>query len=221
MMLKDSTYSQKLTILKKWIPNIVEEIKRDLKNDHLKKDKQFCKTYFSTCDVARISTDDLSAGYRKAAENEAVEENLAEFIGNRWLLKNTDIYDFYEFHLSKIDENFTELEVLEPEAAEKLVNASVHEFGPVKSYIFSVLNSVVFPETHFKKMEKLAEDQNKNVDGTKEKKAECSESDKNYERQIARLTDKYEKRLAGLENKYNKDVDALKKQIVLLQKKIS
>ena len=42
-----------------------------------------------------------------------------------------------------------------------------------------------------------------------------------YDQQITRLTDKYEKKLQGMQKKYIQDIETLKKQITLLQRKLN
>lgn len=45
-MLKDTTYAEKMAMLKGWFETILQDIKKDIKNDHLKKDWNFAKSYF-------------------------------------------------------------------------------------------------------------------------------------------------------------------------------
>ena len=45
-MLKETGYQEKIEIVAPWLDEIVETVKKDLKNEHLKVDKAFCKKYF-------------------------------------------------------------------------------------------------------------------------------------------------------------------------------
>lgn len=223
-MLKDTTYSQKMAILKEWLPQIVEEIKRDLKSDHLKKDRFFAKENFPTAPINKLTSKELTDGYSKALSNDEQADTIGEFMANRWLLKNSELYQFYEVRMQQVTEDFSELEVLDEEFSRKLMSESVEAFGAPKTYLFSIFNSVVFPESIYNELQKLALDE-KNV--SEQKQAEeverltLEQKEKQYQLQINRLTDKYEKKLRGLEKKYLKDTEALKKQISLLQKKLS
>lgn len=222
-MLKDITYSQKLTMLKSWINTIIEEIKKDVKQEHLKYDREFTKTYFSSANITKLTANELAVGYVQAIEKNDRVEELGEFLANRWLLKNSDMYEHFEEKLRQISPNFTELEVLEEKDAIKLMQDSINEFGAIKTYLFSVLNSVVFPETILKELQHKAIDEKKTEEENREKaitETEEKNKEKFYQQQIARLTDKYEKRILGLEKKYHIDIATLKKQISTLQKKL-
>jgi len=223
-MLKDSTYKEKLAILKSWIPSIVEEIKKDLKNDHLKKDWAFTKTHFKTKNINKLTSEELAAGYLNAIDNGADGEAIGEFIANRWLLKNTDLYYFFEQRLENISADFNEIEVLDDADAKSLMEDSISQFGAVKSYIFSVFNSVVFPESTYTEFNTIATKEQKAAEENKsvqEESSDWKDKEKSYQKQISRMTDKYEKKLLGLQKKYDKDVEMLKKQIANQQRKLA
>ncbi len=223
-MQKNATYKEKFELLKPWLPALIGAVKKDLKNDHLKRDPQFCKRFLAGKNLGKLEDRDLVEAYMTAIQESDNGEAIAEFIANRWLLKVGDLYHFFEQHLSAINPNFAELEELSLEDAKKLSAASVAEFGASKSYLFAVINSVVFPESVFQALAKQAE-QSKKL----EEKESLELSEKHsiealklgYEQHIARLTDKYEKKLSGLQKKYATDMEALKKQLVLLQRKLA
>lgn len=222
-MLKDSTYSQKLTMLKSWINTIIDEIKKDVKQEHLKYDRDFTKTYFSGANTAKLTANELAVGYVQAIEKNDRVEEIGEFLANRWLLKNSDMYEHFEEKLKKISPDFTDLDVLDEKDASELMNDSIKEFGAVKTYLFSVLNSVVFPENIYNELQNKAFNEKKNAEENEAKailEVEEKNKEKFYQQQIARLTDKYEKRILGLEKKYHTDISTLKKQISNLQKKL-
>ena len=102
-------------------------------------------------------------------------------------------------------------------------NASEKQFGAAQTYLFSVLNSVVFPDAIFKEMETKARQEQHTVGEEKKRQDEQLSADamkREHEREVARLTDKYEKKLIGLQKKYVTDVESLKKQVSLLQRKL-
>ena len=47
-MLKNITYKDKFAMLQEWMPFIVDAIKRDLRNEHLRNDVAFMKRYFKS-----------------------------------------------------------------------------------------------------------------------------------------------------------------------------
>ncbi len=222
-MYKDTTYKEKFTILKEWIPSIINEIKKDLKNDHLKKDIYFVKKFLPGKNINKITNEDLIDAYKEAVAQEEKGEEIAEFIASRWLLKNTDLYDFFEKQLTLINPNFTDLDLLSHEEAKAMIHKSQEHYGYANTYLFSVLNSVVFPKEIFDFLEKQAhstrheqevkdkvDQENKSIDSLKQE----------FALNLARMEDKYEKKLSGLQKKYHTDTESLKKQIGVLQKKL-
>lgn len=221
-MLKDATFKEKFTILKNWMPSIIEEIKKDLKNDHLQNDRTFTKTYFAGKPVNKLSVEELSQGYSQAMETDASEQ-IGEFICNRWLMKNTDLYGYFESELRRISENFSDLTEIDKEKSLAITEKAIQQFGAPKTYLFAVMNSVVFPKEVFDQLNKRAQQADAaHKEAAKQLAEQLSVADlsKNYEEKIARLTDKYEKKLQGLQKKYLTDTETLKKQIANLHKKL-
>lgn len=223
-MLKDATYKEKFARLNPWLPVIIEVIKKDLRNEHLKKDWMFVKYYFPGKNVNKLTSEELVQAYKHSLESGEKIEELGEFLTNRWLLKNTDLYSFFEEELSRINPNFQELEILDSKTASSLMENAVKHFGALNTYIFSVLNSVVFPDETFNILEKRAEEESKKCAAEAkilQEKQSIDEMKRDYEQQIARLTDKYEKKLIGFQKKYHNDIDMLKKQVSGLQRKLN
>lgn len=222
-MLKDVTYKDKFKLLDQWLQMIVESVKKDLKIEHLKKDWQFAKKYFPNKNIAKLSAEELTEGYKLALNNEETAEALAEFISNRWLLKNTELYHFFEERLQKINPNFNDLVEIEHKQAQSLMEEAVNHFGAPKTYLFSIINSVVFPKEIYDKLSQQAQHTAKEESEQAkvlEEKLSLDAIHQTYQQQIARLTDRYEKKLLGLEKKYHQDVGNLKKQISTLQRKL-
>lgn len=221
-MLKETGYQEKIEMLTPWMDEIVESIKKDLKQDHLKADRQFCKKYFLGKNPAQVTTPEMAAAYR--ADILAGNVALGEFIATRWLLKNTDIYGYFEEALKKVTRDFELLSELPLELSQTLMQSSVKQYGAKKTYLFAVFNSVVFPQAVYVKLKELAQAQ-ASEEGALQSAQHAEQSliatQAKYEQQIAALTDKYEKKLSGLQRKYVTDTEALKKQIATLQKKLT
>ncbi len=223
-MLKDATYKEKCLMLKPWMPQILETVKKDLKNEHLKKDFKFVKKYFAGKNINKLTSQDFVDAYLAALQQEENAEEIAEFLTNHWLLKNTELYNLFEEKLSKIAGDFTQLAEIDPIASQDIIEESITRFGAQRTYLFSVMNSVVFPKDIYEKLDVRAKEAMKKAehDETIHQKHLASTSQKeHYEQQIARLTDKYEKKLSGMERKYFQDTEALKKQLTSLQKKLN
>lgn len=222
-MVMDIAYKQKLSTLKEWMPSIVEIIKGDLKNDHLRQDASFLKKYFSSQNINKLTIEEFSNGYNKAIEQEEKGEEIAEFIANRWLLKNNDLYQCFEEELQKITPDFTQLELLEDSQSRTILEKAVPSFGAIRTYLFSVLNGVVFSPVILEELHEEAQGERNREFAAQEAEEEQSSLEslqKNYEQKIVRLVDKYEKKLSGLEKRYHQDVGALKKQLATLQRRL-
>lgn len=223
-MLKNASYKEKFALISAWMPIIIDAVKKDLKNDHLRGDIAFVRNYFQGKNPSKLTVEELANAYSHAIANGENSEELGEFLTNRWLLKHSDLYHYFEQELSKISPNFNELELLEKKASEKIMEDAVAQFGAPRTYLFCVLNSVVFPEEIYTTLDKKAKQSSKQEqeEAIARKETETVEAMKrNYEQHIARLTDKYEKKLSGMEKKYHQDVDSLKKQLANLQRKLN
>jgi hypothetical protein len=222
-MYKEATYKQKFSDLRIWIPFIINAIKKDLRNEHLKKDLFFVKKFLGSKNIHKIEEPELAQAYEKAIIEEEKGEELGEFVSSRWMLKNTEIYDYFESHLSKVHSDFTELSEIDPVTAQKLISESTNQFGALRTYLFSVLNSVVFTKECFEDMQRKAKEEQQQLE---KEQSESSSSltleqlQSRFERDTAKITDKYEKKLSGMQKKYQTDVDGLRKQISLLQRKL-
>lgn len=222
-MLKDTTYKEKFQMLNDWLESIVDTVKRELRNEHLKKDWNFLKKYFVGKNPNKLTTEDLAAAYRSAIANEENAEEIGEFIASRWLLKNTEVYQFFEEKLRSITTDFTNLTEIDAQKAKPIMDEAIARFGAPKTYLFCVINSVVFPEKIYAELRKKAKEQGDKEVVQAEKAQEQQSLDdlkKAHDREILRLTDKYEKKLIGLQKKYLIDMDGFKKQIAQLQRKL-
>ena len=223
-MSQEQTYQQKFLHLKEWMPAIIETVKKDLKNEHLKQDYAFIKKYFPGKNVHKVENEELANAYSQAIQEEENGNNIAEFIANRWIFRHGEMYHLFEENLSAINPNFTEIKELTDQQAEQLTQKATQAFGALRTYIFSLLNSVALSPAHFKKLAELArqahQHEEKETKNAVEKRS-LEELQSSHEREIARLTDKYEKKLIGVQKKYTHDVDVLKKQLANLQRKLA
>lgn len=222
-MYRNATFKEKFADLQEWVPYLVGSVKKDLKNDHLKKDLFFVKKYLPSNNLNKISTEELAEAYKKAIQEEEQGEGIAEFIASRWIIKNSDLLHFFEQELSRINPEYSEIETITDAQAEVIIETSIKEYGISETYLFSVLNSVFFSDEHFKslRLRALNEQERLKEESFQKIEKEASEkSEANFNQEIARLRDKYEKKIAGLQKKYTIDTDALKKQIAQLQRKL-
>ena len=221
-MLHNATYKEKFNMLQPWMPAIVESIKKDLKSEHLSTDHQFVKTYLAGKAINGLNTADLAKAYAAAIADG--HEKVGEFIANRWLLKHGDVYAYFDKQLRTIAEDFSTLVEINQAQADPIMHGAVDEFGPLKTYLFSVMNSVVFPSKVFADLRHQAEKRASHDEVEAHKKEthqNLADAQKAHERDVARLTDKYEKKLVGMQKKYVQDTESLKKQIASMQRKLT
>lgn len=218
------SYKERLLTLDAWLEEIVDGIKKDLRNEHLKKDYNFCKKYFPGKNVNKIEGREMAVAYRKALQEEEAAEAIAEFIVQHWILRNTEIYHFFEERLSQISPDFTQIKELTADQAKTLEQEAFKQFGARRTYIFSQLNGVSFSENDLKKMGEIASKEKGEATQGEEAKSEqhsLEELKARHALEVSRLTDKYEKKLIGFQKKYTQDVEVLKKQLAHLQRKFN
>lgn len=221
-MIKDSSYQQKFILIQPWLVSIIEKIKKDLKNEHLRIDKNFCRKYFLGKNPNQVQPEDMAPAYIKDIAEGNV--GLGEFIASRWLLKNTEIYNFFEEKLKTINPEFDQIQVLSQDQSLDIVQQSSQQFGVVNTYIFSVFNEVAFTDTVFEQLKQKAEQTTNQIEAEQiehEALHTVEALKKRHAREISTLTDRVEKKMLGLQKKYINDVDALKKQIIFLQRKLN
>jgi hypothetical protein len=222
-MYKDTTYKEKFTILKNWLPLILNDVKKDLKKDHWQQDPQFVKVYLGNKPQQKITQEEMVEGYTLALAKEEKAEDIAEFISTRWLFKHSDIYHFFENELRKLATDFTTLDEIDAATADPIASKSAELFGAANTYLFCVMNSVVFPEKTYNSLRSTAEKEQREQQTSAEVELKLKNEEevkRHYETQISRITDRFEKKLAGMERKYHVDTETLKKQIRNLQKKL-
>lgn len=220
-MLRETGYQEKIEMLFPWMEEIFEAVKKDLKNDHLKADRQFCKKYLLGKNPAHVTIQEMIEAYRADIANGNV--SLGEFIATRWLLKNTDIYGYFEEKLKAVRDDFETLDALPQDLSDTLMQSSVQLFGAKKTYLFSVFNSVVFPAPTYARLREMAQNETQVTaqENSVQRTTESLETlQVRHNREIAALSDRYEKKINGMQKKYLADVEALKKQIASLQKKL-
>ncbi|MFN0064766.1 MAG: hypothetical protein ACKVOH_00865 [Chlamydiales bacterium] len=217
-----SEYAEMFKLVDPWIGKILEAVKKDLKQEHLKKDREFCKRYFLGKNFNLVGVEEMIPAYRK--EIMGGNTGLGEFIASRWLLKNSDVYDFFESELSRITPDFEKLEMLEEKIALQLKRESLAQFGATKTYLFSVLNAVTFSPDIFAELREKAlhETEQRDEKESAQKEVESLEAlQKRHQREVSSLTNRFDKKLSGMQKKYLKDTENLKKQISMLTQKIN
>lgn len=212
----------KFQTLQPWLPQILQSIKKEIKTEHLSKSPSFYKAYFGNRPLNRITGEEICGIYQKVLLEEE-NDDLREWIINRWVFRNGDIYQHFAERLSRIHPDFDSIVSLDEAQSEAVLAGSIETFGALPVYLFCVLNGVVFPETVFSKLRKIAENY-ESAEKDREIQAEVEKNllliEERYKADVSRLERKYEDKLAGVIKKHAMDVQALKKQIRALQQQL-
>ncbi|HSX13601.1 MAG TPA: hypothetical protein VLE96_04185 [Chlamydiales bacterium] len=206
--------------LQPWLPQILHSIKKEIKIEHLAKSPSFYKEHFGNRPLNRLTNEEISNAYEK--ELLQGNQELEEWVINRWVFRHGDIYQHFAERLSQINPDFSEIKTLDDRQSESVLTGAPERFGSLFVYLFAVLNGVVLaPET----LEMLRQNAEKEEKTLQEKEvhsirqASLEEMLENQKNEMLRLEKKYEEKLAGVVKKHAIDVEALKKQIRALQKK--
>jgi hypothetical protein len=204
--------------LQNWTVEILDTIKKDIRTDHLHTDPVFYRTYFGNRPQNRLTTEEIFNAYEK--ELIKGNDDLAEWVVNRWVFKHGDLYKHFAERLSEVNPDFDQIKQLTEEESARILDGAAESFGAIPTFIFSLLNGVVFPKTVLDRLRKDADVARVAREKQAKTDAEQESLDKilaAHQREVARLHDK----INGVQKKYDKDTEALKKQIKTLQKKLN
>jgi hypothetical protein len=210
------------TYVRPWMDQILQAIRKDIKTDHLPADKFFYKTHFGNRPLNKLTQEEIFAVYEK--ELLSGNQELGEWVINRWVFKYGDLYRHFAERLSAITPNFQEIQALTDAQAEQVLAGAQEKFGFAETYIFARLNSVVFSDAFFDRLHQAAlqETQSKKqVQIEKNEQESLDQLNVRHQRELSRLQEKFEDKLSGIQRKYISDVEALKKQIRSLQQQLS
>jgi len=213
----------KFQTLQPWLFQMLQDLKKEIKTEHLSKSPVFYKTYFGNRPQNRLTTEEICAVYEKELlKGEDVE--LCEWIINRWVFRNAEIYRHFADRLGKINPEFSEIQSLDDVQSEQVLEGALDSFGAFPTYAFSVLNGVVFPESVLARLRRIAEAQDavKKEEALELKQKEnLEEIVQRHQKEMGRLEKKYEDKIAGVIKKHATDVEALKKQVRALQQRLN
>jgi hypothetical protein len=206
--------------LQPFLNEILDSIRKDIKTDYLPGSMSFYRTHFGTRPMSRLTGEEINDVLSK--ELLLGNEDLSEWVVNRWVFKHGELYRHFAERLGVINADFDAIQSLSTEESRTILAGSKQSFGARPVYFFAVLNGVVFPEEIFAELRREAEEeksqQNTEAETAKEQLS-LTKMLERHEREMARITDKYEQKLAGVLRKYTTDIAALKAQVRALQKK--
>lgn len=221
-MIKDVEIKSKFEYLQGFLGKILHDVRREIKQEHLKQDRAFNLKHFGKSQVDKIEPAALETAYYKELAIDG-NQSLSEWIISKWILRHAEVYEFFVKELSEVNPNFEEIALLDLEKAKMIASKAVNSFGVVDTLVFSVINSVAFPDEIFEYLKAQALNA---VASEKNQATHCAQISVEqlqveHEKELLKLSDRFEKRFQSLSKKYSQDVEGLKKQIGLLQKKLS
>jgi hypothetical protein len=220
-MIKDISLKSKFEFLQPFLGTFFQDIRKDIRNEHLKRDVAFLQKHFAKKSIDKITSDEIDVVYQNEIINHG-NEDLAKWVISKWILRHAEVYDFYVKELSKINPDFDQINNLDLEQAKFLASLSVDKFGLKDTLFFSVINSVVFPDVVFEHLKDQLLQKNNSVEVSQvSDEISLKDIQKEHEAQMVKLTDRYEKRIQVISKMYQQDLEGLKKQIAQLQKRMA
>jgi hypothetical protein len=216
-MILEESYKTKFELLEPWGIEIFQAVKKEIKGEYLPKNPSIMQKYFHKKVVQKLGVEEMAPSFFQ--EIKEGNEELGEWICNRWMLKNAEIYHFFAEELSKINPQFDAITSFSEEQERSLMERSLVRFGAARTYIFSLFNAVAFSEGLYAALRSQASVQEK-VEEAPALEINVEELKRKHAEEISRLVDKYEKRLLGVQKKYVLDTEGLKKQIAQLHRKL-
>lgn len=206
-----------------WLSLVLGAIKREIRTEHLANSSVFAKNHFGNRPLNRLTAEEIFQAYEKELLK-GEDEELKEWVVNRWVFKHGDLYQHFADRLEAIDANYDSLESLTEEQSEQVLLGAKERFGALSTYLFSVLNRVVFPQSIFDQLRSVAQ-QEQTLEKEQQEKAQelqtIEQLKSRYEKETARLQEKMDSKIAGIMKKYSTDIEALKKQIRALQHQLN
>ena len=220
-MITDKTYKEKFSTISPWGADMIHAVRKEIKTEHLPRERGLIQKYFTKKAIDKLSPDELSDAYL----NEIAEgnEDVAAWICSRWMLRYSEIYHFFAERLQEINPDFEQIDSVPDAQGVRWMEEAIDAFGAKLSYLFCVINAVsLSPELFHEFRQRVESEEEKLRADLPEEKLEedVAELKKRHAQEIVRLTEKYEKKLLGFHKKYSTDVDALKKQIAALQRRL-
>ena len=221
-MIKDAEIKSKFEYLQGVFGKILHDVRREIKQEHLKQDRAFNLKHFGKSQVDKIDSTALEEAYYKELAVDG-NQSLSEWIISKWILRHAEVYEFFVKELTEINPNFEEITLLDLEKAKMIASKAVNSFGVVDTLVFSVINSVAFPNEIFEylKAQALETVASEKKETNKSIEISVEQLQVEHAKELLKLSDRFEKRFQSLSKKYSQVVEGLKKQIGLLQKKLA
>ena len=208
--LERKTWKDKFSLISPWFSEVIAEIKQQLKSEHLSLDPTFVRMHFHGLPLHRISQDEMRAVYLR--EILSGNNQIAEFVMNRWLFKNLPLYKFFEMRLEKLFSNLESIQVIEDDKARPIIQEALASFSLGKIFCFIALNEVLISDVLFREIQKQAiEELSCSIE--KNEKQEMPEKMR-FEEELKKAKEKFERKIEELQKKHSQEIKALQKDLM-------
>src|SRR5690242_12352675 len=100
-MIQEDPYQLKFAKLLPWAAEIFQAIKREIKGDYVRQHPQFVYKHFQKRALDKLTMEEITA----ACTQEITDgnEEFAEWVVTRWVMKHAEMYQYFATELSKIN----------------------------------------------------------------------------------------------------------------------
>ena len=220
-MIKDLVLKSKFVFLQEFFGKIIHDIRKDVRQEHLKRDKAFIQKHFAKNSIDKVSVEEVEKAYFTELSTQG-NDDLSNWVISKWILKHAEVYEYFVSELTKVNPKFEEIALLDVETGKSIAARAVDKFGAEDTLIFSVLNSVAFSDQIFEglKDEAIKQLAAKRDSIKKEDTISMEEVLKQHQIDLSRLAERYENRIQAVSKKYIQDIEGLKKQLASMQKRL-
>ena len=210
------TWVGRFSLLTPWFFDIMNTVRRDCKNEHLRLNPGFVREHFAGMPLHRITVDEMRVVYLRLIL--AGNAHLAEFISNRWLFRNMELYTLFEKALSEVSPDFEKISELTAEQAERLIQEASDKFGAESVFCFVAMNDVVIPQDVFERLQRQAVESL----AKRQKEADAQEvsSEEKLRLEVERLKERQEKKIQEMTKRQQQEVQRLNVEIAKLKSEL-
>lgn len=217
-MIIESTFKNKFISLGLFSKEVIRDLKKEITKE-LSKKNSIVQKKLSGVSIGDGKDEVVDLFFNLVVEKG--DEELGEWLASSWVLKNSPIFKSFHKKISLISADYEKLTGFPTEKEEDLRESSIEEFGAIKTFIFSVLNSVVFSKKSMEDIRIRAEEE---ASDRKEisLSSNCSveEAREIFEKEKKKILEKQEHKLLAVIKRHQVEVEGYRKQIGQLQKKL-
>ena len=217
-MIAESTFKNKFTSLGLFSKEVVVDLKKEITKEMAKKNSVLQKKLSG---FSMENDKDKLANIVLNLVLENGDEEVGEWLASSWVMKNSSVFKSFHKKISLISADYDKLTAFPPEKEVELKESSIDEFGAVKTFIFSVLNSVVFSKESMEEIRiRAEEEEHDRKEISLLPNCSIEEARASFEQEKKRIIEKQEKKLQAIVKRHQVEVEGYRKQIGQLQKKL-